>query len=182
MTIDPEERILLADAAILEMLLEERLDGQGQLSDRAQRVLLGEAEPLPEDLLEKLRQARRDLTLYRQNAVLNRMVGALQALFDRGEELPEELSQRMGQLLEQRVESKDTCSREVLTVDEAARLMGVGRKTLQNRVSEMRRAGKRLDWVLPAGRKRGFMVHRERFLRWMQKQPRRRGRPPATPP
>ena len=67
--------------------------------------------------------------------------------------------------------------KEVLSVKEAASVLNVTVKTLQNRISDAKRAGRDLPWVLRAGRRRGCVVHRERFLQWLEQQPRRRGRP-----
>ena len=60
-----DERVLLADVAVLEALLQEYADEHGP--DFSQKALLGEAS-LPQNLLGQLREARRDLAILRQNS------------------------------------------------------------------------------------------------------------------
>jgi transposase len=78
------------------------------------------------------------------------------------------------------VPSASQGEKEVLTIQEAAAVLGVTVKTLQNRISEAKQSGRELPWVLRAGRKRGCSVHGERFHEWLEQKPVRRGRPPGS--
>lgn len=64
-----------------------------------------------------------------------------------------------------------------LSIQEAADFLGINRRTLRNLVSQAKRQGREFDWVLRQGRKRGFVVDREKFVAWVRKQARRPGRP-----
>jgi DNA-directed RNA polymerase specialized sigma24 family protein len=177
-----EEELALAQVAILQMLLEEMADEQGP--DYAQRVLLGEAAPPPQELLHELADTRRDLALVRQNQHLARLLGYVEAVQAQMGNVPAEVEERIRRVIAEHAAPAATSAskneREVLTVHEAAAVLGVTVKTLQNRISEARRSGRELPWVLRAGRKRGCSVHRERFYEWLEQKPVRRGRPPGS--
>ena len=166
-----DERVLLADVAVLEALLQEYADEHGP--DFSQKALLGEAS-LPQNLLGQLREARRDLAILRQNSLLAELVKAVGEHREIQGGVPDQVAARVKEIIEDHVEKA------VLSVDEAASMMGLAPKTLRNRISEARRAGSEFDWVLRAGRRKGCAVHRDKFLRWLERQPRRRGRPPGS--
>ena len=173
-----DERHALLNVALLQTLLQELADEHG--ADYALRMMLGEASPPPNELLRDLADAHRDLTLVRQNQHLARLLARVEAVEKQSGTLPADIEAKIRRIqAEQAVASSAATSRdkEVLSVQEAASVLNVTVKTLQNRMSDAKRAGKDLPWVLRAGRKRGCNVHRERFYQWLEQQPRRRGRP-----
>jgi len=166
-----DERVLLADVAVLEALFEEYADEHGL--DFSQKVLLGEAS-LPQNLLGQPREARRDLAILRQKSLLADLVEVVGEHRETQGSVPDQVAGRVKEIIQDHVEKA------VLSVVEAASMMGLAPKTLRNRISAARRAGREFDWVLRAGRRKGCAVHRDRFLRWLERQPRRRGRPPGS--
>jgi DNA-binding transcriptional regulator YiaG len=173
-----DEREALLNVAVLEALLQEMADEQGP--NYAQRVLLGEAAPPPAELLRDLRDAKRDLAMIRQNQYLARLLGHVEAVEKQSGTLPADIEAKIRRLLTEHAATASVAisrDKEVLSVQEAASVLNVTVKTLQNRISDAKRSGRELPWVLRAGRKRGCAVHRERFLQWLEQQPRRRGRP-----
>ncbi len=63
---------------------------------------------------------------------------------------------------------------------EAASIARISVLTLYNIVSAAKRKGKELDWVHRKGTARGFIVHTQKFLKWLESRPKRRGRPPGS--
>ena len=140
-------------------------------------MLLGEAAPPPAELLHDLHDAESDLAMVRQNQYLARLLGHVESAEKKSGSLPAEIEERIRRILSEHAASLPAAAKDVLSVEEAAGVLGVSLKTLQNRISEAKRSGRELPWVLRAGRKRGCAVHRERFHLWLEQQPRRRGRP-----
>lgn len=180
---DVEEKEALVEVAVLEALLEELADEEGP--DYAQRILLGDAAPPPAELLREIRDARRDLALIRQNQYLARLLACVESVEKNAGQMPNEVEQRVRRALAEHpagaaerlpVSTDET----TMTVAEAAGVLHVSVKTLQNRISAAKRSGRELDWVLRAGRRRGCAVHRDRFHAWLEQQPRRRGRPAGS--
>ena len=67
----------------------------------------------------------------------------------------------------------------ILTLGEAAGMLGVGKKRLANVISEEKaRLGRPPDFVCDAGGRMGMRVLRDELLEWARARPRRRGRPP----
>ena len=67
----------------------------------------------------------------------------------------------------------------ILTIDEAARMLGVGKKRLANMISEEKvRLGRLPDYVCDAEGRMRRRILRDGFLEWVKARRGRRGRPP----
>lgn len=181
---DNEEEHALLQVAILEILLQEFVDEQG--SDYDQRLLLGDAAPPPADLLAALREAERDLGMIRQNRHLSKLLMEVEAVRRNACNLPVQVETRIQRALSSvgtaatQNRASPAADKDTLTVAEAAAILGRSPKTLENRISLAKRAGRDFHWVLRAGRKKGCAVHRQKFMAWLEAQPRRPGRPKTT--
>ena len=154
-----EIRATMQRIAILEMMLQEHMEKYGP--HYVQTMLLGESQGPPAKLLETIEEAKRDLSAMRLSKRVTRLLGLLEKLED-----------HVG---------APSGSEETLTIQQAANILGVRRKTLQNRISEQkRRRGRDFRWVLRAGRTRGCVIDRKRFMAWLEQRPRQRGRPPGA--
>jgi len=64
-----------------------------------------------------------------------------------------------------------------MSIQEAADLLRVHRRSFVNMVSAAKRKGREFDWVLRQGRKRGFVIDRRKFIKFIERRAGRRGRP-----
>ncbi len=95
----------------------------------------------------------------------------------------ESLQQIIGMLqhLTERLDQMGTYTKPILTVREAATLIGMSHKTLQDTVSVIRcKTGKSPNFILKAGGHMHARIDRDLFYAWLRSSPKRRGRPPGS--
>ena len=86
-------------------------------------------------------------------------------------------------LLRERVSDEVRLLRPVLAVGDAARMLGVSRKRLENLIYEEKaRLGRMPDFVCDAGGRMKRRILRDELLEWMRARQKKRGRPSKRMP